>query len=582
MTDVEETDEDMQSAVAVIGMAARVPGVADLDEFWGALVSGRDLTTRLEGGAAYGVVAGTERFDAAFFGFGPRDAQLLDPQDRVFLECAREALEDAGQNPRTYPGAVGVYAGSGESEHLAVLRAQRHRFPEATDEQLRLAGSRDFLTGRVAYALNLQGPAVTVHTGCSTSLVAVHLACQALLAGDCDLALAGGVTVRGAAGAGEGDDLLSADGRCRPFDADADGMVAADGAGIVVLKRFSDALADGDQVEAVIRGSALSNDGSGKVSFTAPSVAGQVAAIRSAHLVADVCPDSIGYVEAHGTGTLIGDAMEVRALSEAFGQPGPSRRCVLSSVKSNIGHTDTAAGVIGLIKVVLALRHGLIPGTAHFRSPSPHLDLEAGGFVVTRDATPWPPGHGPRRAGVNATGIGGTNAHLLVEEAPTPDGAADEDRDHLPARAARTAPAGVDAAVWHGHRTGEERDSAAPAAEQDAGGGESGPATSVRDADESESQAPAAVRDASAAAAEARTPAEKVIAGVWSDVLGVADVGMDDDFFELGGHSLHATRVLARLGPALGSQARRLTVLDIFDHPTVRDLAALVSASGPR
>jgi acyl transferase domain-containing protein len=446
MTAAGGADEDVQTSVAVIGMAARIPGVADIDEFWAALVVGRDLTTPLDSRRRYGTVADTEWFDAAFFGVAPRDALLLDPQNRVFLECAWEALEHAGYDPHTYPGAVGVYAGSGETDHLAVLRSQRHRFPGTTDEQLRLASSRDFLTSRVAYGLNLRGPAVTVHTACSTSLVAVHLACQALLAGDCDMALAGGVTLRGAAGVGEGDDLLSPEGYCRPFDADADGMVGADGAGIVVLKRLPDALADGDHVDAVLRGSALSNDGSGKVSFTAPSVTGQVAAIRSAHLLADVAPDTIGYVEAHGTGTTIGDAIEVRALSEAFGRGSPER-CVLGSVKSNIGHTDAAAGVLGLVKVVLSLRHGLIPGTAHFRRPNPHLDLPSGPFVVTSEATSWPPGERPRRAGVNSTGIGGTNAHLLVEEAPTAHLPPDDGRHHLLPLSARTAEALAESAA---------------------------------------------------------------------------------------------------------------------------------------
>ncbi|WP_249998247.1 type I polyketide synthase [Actinoplanes sp. M2I2] len=441
-----EADEDLQNAVAVIGLAARIPGVADLDEFWAALVAGRDLTTRSGTGRRYGLIAGSDRFDAAFFGIAPSDAQVLDPQNRVFLECAWEALEQAGYDPGTYSGAIGVYAGSGETDHFAVLRAQRHRFPGKSEEQLRLAASRDFLTGRVAYQLNLRGPAVTVHTGCSTSLVAVHLACQALLGGETDLALAGGVTLRGAAGAEEADDLLSPDGHCRPFDADADGMVGADGAGVVVLKRLSDALADSDHIDAVILGSGLSNDGSGKVSFTAPSVSGQVAAARSAYLLAGVEPDTVAYVEAHGTGTAIGDTIEVRALSEAFG-PGTPQRCLLGSVKSNIGHADAAAGVLGLIKVVLSLRHGVLPGTAHFRSPNPHLDLPATPFRVTSDATPWPRSEQPRRAGINSTGIGGTNAHLVVEEAPVGHLSSGDDRHHLLPLSARTARALAESAA---------------------------------------------------------------------------------------------------------------------------------------
>ncbi|MET0493588.1 MAG: beta-ketoacyl synthase N-terminal-like domain-containing protein [Actinoplanes sp.] len=625
-------DEDMQTAVAVIAVAARIPGAADLDEFWDALTAGRDLTTRLDSRRRYGVVAGTDRFDATFFGMAPREAQLLDPQERVFLECAWEALEHAGYDPGTYPGVIGVYAGSSETDHLAALRAQRHRFPETTDEQLRLAGSRDFLTGRVAYKLNLRGPAVTVHTACSTSAVAVHLAGQALLAGECDMALAGGVALRGSTGAEAGDDLLSPDGHCRPFDADADGMVGADGAGIVVLKRLSDALADRDHIDAVLLGSALSNDGSDKVGFAAPSVTGQLTAARTAHLAAGIDPHTIGYVEAHGTGTRIGDTIEVRALSQAYG-PGAPGRCVLSSVKSNIGHADAAAGVLGLIKVVLSLRHGLIPGTAHFRRPNPLLDLTSGPFVVTSEATPWPPGDSPRRAGVNATGIGGTNAHLLVQEAPVAPVSPDDGRYHLLPLSARTATALAESAArlrawlqqhpvpiadvaWtlqtgraaFAHRTfvvcrDREEAIAALAAPAEIGG--SLHATGLLWQDGQSVHWPAlhdgrpprrvplpaypfererfALDDATPAgapeepAAGPSTQVEKTIAEVWCEVLRVPQVGIDDDFFALGGHSLHATRVLARLGPALGPDAPGLTIMDLFDHSTIRELAALVS-----
>lgn len=678
------TDDEMQTAVAIIGVAARIPGAADLDQFWDALATGRDLITRDGSRRGYGVVAGTDRFDAAFFGMTAREAELLDPQDRVFLECAWEALEHAGYHPGTYPGVIGVYAGSSETDHLAVLRSQRHRFPGTTTEQLRLAGSRDFLTSRVAYRLDLRGPAVTVNTACSTSAVAVHLACQALLAGECDMALAGGVALRDPAGPDEEDDLLSPDGHCRPFDADADGMVGADGAGIVVLKRLSDAIADRDHIEAVLLGSALSNDGSDKVGFTAPSVTGQVNAVRSAHLVADITPDTIDYVEAHGTGTKIGDTIEVRALSAAFG-PGSPGSCLLGSVKSNIGHADAAAGVIALLKVVLSLRHGLVPGTVHFRSPNPLLDLPAGPFTVTNEATPWPPGGRPRRAGINSTGIGGTNAHLVVQEAPATDVSLDDGRHHLLPLSARTAAALAESAArlrswlereevaiadvaWtlqagraaFAHRAFvvcRDRDEAIRAL-ADLTPAESGPNAreTVRELYRREPTVRAALDDSAARAgldprevlnqeldaeamtnllaeqtpdalraigllwqagmtvrwsarygdrfrrvplptypfqrsamdggstpmdenraAEPSTEAEKTIAEVWCEVLGVKHLGVDDDFFELGGHSLHATRVLARLGTALGPETPRLTLMDLFDHSTIRELAALVS-----
>ncbi|MER5648750.1 type I polyketide synthase [Streptosporangium sp. NPDC002524] len=418
-------EQTLQTFIAIIGMAGRFPGAPDADAFWEGLAAGTEFITRSpeeEGTGrafAYGVVPDADLFDAAFFGFSPREALMLDPQQRIFLECAWEALENAGCDPGAYPGVIGVYGGCGDTDHLALLREHRDLFPGVTDWQFRLACGVDFLTSRVAYKLDLNGPAVTVQTACSTSLVAVHQATQALLAGECDVALAGGATIRvphPMEGQGD-DDVLAADGRCRPFDAGASGTVSGDGAGIVVLKRLEDALADGDAVHAVIRGSAVNNDGAGKVGFTAPSVDGQAAAVRAAHLLAEVSPATIGYVEAHGTATPVGDPIEVRALSKAFGLgTGEKGFCLLGSVKSNIGHTDAAAGVIGLIKVVLSLRHELVPGTVHFRRANPEIDLDAGPFVVRAEATPWPKTATPRRAGVNSLGIGGTNAHVVVEE----------------------------------------------------------------------------------------------------------------------------------------------------------------------
>lgn len=429
MSSTEHTEEveDIGGFAAVVGMAARVPGARDLDGLWQVLVRGDEPLTRQpadpETGrtSAYGAVDGADEFDAAFFGYAPREALLLDPQHRAFLECAWEAMEHAGYDPGRHPGPVGVYGGSGDTGHFSTLLAHRASFPGVSEWQLRLAGGADFLTSRVAYKLGLNGPAVTVQTACSTSLVAVHTALQALLAGECDLALAGGVTLRVPHPVDEnlGDGLLAHDGHCRAFDASATGTVSSDGVGVVVLKRLEDALRDGDEIHAVVRGSAVNNDGAAKAGFTAPSVDGQVAAVRAAHLVAGVSADSIGYVEAHGTGTPVGDPIEVRALAKAFadaaGGPGS---CVLGSVKSNLGHTDAASGVVGLIKTVLALRHELIPGTVHFERPNPELDLERTPFTVSATARPWPRGEAPRRAGVNSLGIGGTNAHVVLEEAP--------------------------------------------------------------------------------------------------------------------------------------------------------------------
>ncbi|WP_370409293.1 type I polyketide synthase [Streptomyces fradiae] len=422
-----EEAEDIGGFAAVVGMAARVPGARDLDGLWQVLVRGEEPLTRRPAApetgraSAYGAVDGADEFDAAFFGYAPREALLLDPQHRAFLECAWEAMEHAGYDPGRHPGPVGVYGGSGDTGHFSTLLAHRAAFPGVSEWQLRLAGGADFLTSRVAYKLGLNGPAVTVQTACSTSLVAVHTALQALLAGECDLALAGGVTLRVPHPVDEnlGDGLLAHDGHCRAFDAAATGTVSSDGVGVVVLKRLEDALRDGDEIHAVVRGSAVNNDGAAKAGFTAPSVDGQVAAVRAAHLVAGVSADSIGYVEAHGTGTPVGDPIEVRALAKAFADaPGGPGSCVLGSVKSNLGHTDAASGVVGLIKTVLALRHELIPGTVHFERPNPELDLDRTPFTVSATARPWPRGAAPRRAGVNSLGIGGTNAHVVLEEAP--------------------------------------------------------------------------------------------------------------------------------------------------------------------
>ena len=406
--------------LAVVGMAGRFPGSTDLAGFWAHLVDGVDSLTRGDG-PARGLVVDGDRFDAAFFGYAPSEALLVDPQHRVFLQCAWEALEHAGYDPQTYPGVIGVYGGSGDTGYPETLRQHRSRFPDVSELQLRIAAGADFLTSRVSYKLGLTGPAVTVQTACSTSLVAVHSAGQALLAGECDLALAGGITLHVPFPVDEvaEDGIISPDGYCRAFDADTRGTIASDGAGIVALKRLDDAIADGDRVHAVILGSAVNNDGAGKVGFTAPGVDGQAAAIRAAHLVSGIDARSISYVEAHGTGTPVGDPIEVRALTKAFGTTDTGF-CLLGSVKANIGHTDAAAGVIGLIKTVLALENELIPATAHYRSPNPLIDFAASPFEVRGTATPWPRGSEPRRAGVNSLGIGGTNVHVVLQEAPLP------------------------------------------------------------------------------------------------------------------------------------------------------------------
>ncbi|MFB6888769.1 beta-ketoacyl synthase N-terminal-like domain-containing protein [Kitasatospora sp. NPDC056327] len=440
-----EMSEELDQ-IAVVGMAGRFPGAPDVGTFWRNLEEGRESIAELppeelladgvdpeESGRdgyvrAKGVPPGADRFDAAFFGFSPREAEIMDPQHRVFLECAWEALEDAGCVPESFEGRIGVFAGAGMNTYLLHnVTANRRVYDAAGPYQTLLASDKDFLATRVAYKLGLTGPALSVQTACSTSLTAVHLACQSLLDGECDLALAGGVSIGSPLAQGyryEPGGILSPDGHCRPFDAAAAGTVPGNGAGVVVLRRLADARRDGDAVDAVVLGSAVNNDGSLKAGYTAPSVAGQAAVITEALAVAGVDAGSVGYVEAHGTGTALGDPIELAALTRAFRESTDATGyCAIGSVKSNIGHLDAAAGVAALIKTVLALRQEAIPASLHFTKPNPELDLDTSPFFVNDRLRPWPRGAAPRRAGVSSFGIGGTNVHLVLEEAPAPEGA---------------------------------------------------------------------------------------------------------------------------------------------------------------
>ncbi|MDY7229539.1 type I polyketide synthase [Hyalangium rubrum] len=431
-------EEDRSAHIAVVGLACRLPGAANAEEFWANLAGGVESITFFgpdgrpcqqpagesasgQEVPAFGMVADADMFDAAAFSCSPLEALMLDPQHRVFLECAREALEDAGYDPARYRGAIGVYAGGSETSYLSALRARRDLLAGASDWQLRLATGVDFLTSRVAYKLGLRGPAVTVQTACSTSLVAIHVAAQALLAGDCDIALAGGASMHVPPRFGHYSEggPLSPDGRCRAFDSRAQGTVGSNGAALVVLKRLSDALEDGDTIRAVLRGSAINNDAAGKIGFTAPSVEGQAHVIETAQRAAGVEPEGITYIEAHGTGTRLGDPIELAALTKAF---GTSQRhfCWIGSVKTNIGHTDAAAGVAGFIKTVLALEHRKLPPSLNFEKPNPEIDFEHSPFRVNTELRDWDTGGLQRRAGVSSLGIGGTNAHAVLEEAPEP------------------------------------------------------------------------------------------------------------------------------------------------------------------
>ena len=431
-----------EDAIAIIGMACRFPGAATPAEFWENIERVREsiqffTTEELEESGvpsstlnhpdfvnANGALEGVDLFDAKFFGFSPRDAAIMDPQHRIFLECAWESLEFAGYDPARYDGAIGVYAGSGMTSYMMYHLASNPDLVENVGEfLLRHTGNdKDFLTTRVSYDLDLKGPSVNVQTACSTSLVAMHLASQALLTGECDMALAGGVTIMHDQDFGyvyKDGEILSPDGHCRSFDANSGGTVFGSGAGIVVLKKYEDALQDGDTIYSVILGSAVNNDGSMKVSYLAPSVDGQVEVISEALAVADVDAKTIGMVEAHGTGTPIGDPIEVSALTQAYRAYTDAKGyCVLGSVKTNIGHLDTAAGVASVIKTSLALRNKKLPGTVHFRSPNPKLSLPETPFVVRDTTVDWPDAEHPRRAGVSSLGVGGTNAHLILQEPP--------------------------------------------------------------------------------------------------------------------------------------------------------------------
>jgi amino acid adenylation domain-containing protein len=432
-------DSGIGADIAIVGMAGRFPGADDVDTFWRKLCDGIESISTLseqdlrDAGVSAaqlddpryvrrkGVLDDVARFDAPFFGYPPREALLMDPQQRLFLEVGWQALEHAGYDAQTYSGRIGVVGGTGRAAYMLHFL---NTHPESAAElfQTTILNEKDFLATRLAYKLNLRGPALTVQTACSTSLVAVHLACQQLLQRDCDMALAGGVSIEVPHGTGypyqEGH-ILSPDGHCRAFDADAGGTVRGSGGAAVVLKRLADAVRDGDTIWAVIKGSAINNDGAAKVGYTAPSVDGQAEVIEQALQRAGVDPRSIGLVEAHGTATPLGDPIEVAALTLAYRKYTADQAfCLLGSVKTNVGHLDAAAGVTGLIKAALAVHHGVVPATLHYQSANPKLDLGSSPFTVNAALASWPATAGPRRAAVSSFGIGGTNAHLVLEQAP--------------------------------------------------------------------------------------------------------------------------------------------------------------------
>ncbi len=430
-----ETDTPLDG-IAIVGMAGRFPGAPDIDAFWRVLTEGRETITTFDrstlpaeepaNDADYvprrGILEKPEWFDAAFFNIAPREAEVMDPQQRVFLELAWHALENAGCDPQQFAGSIGVFAGMSNNSWLQHrVLPNRELRQQVGYENAMICNEKDYLATRTAYKLNLRGPALNIYTACSTSLVAVCQAVQALQSFQCDAALAGGISIKWPQERGftaqEGS-IYSPDGHCRPYDAAATGTVFSNGAGVVVLKRLEDAVRDGDHIWAVIKGAALNNDGADKVSFTAPSVDGHAEVISLAYALAGFEPDTIGYVEGHGTATPIGDPIEVAGLTKAFRQ-GTERTnfCGLGSLKSNTGHMDAASGVAGLIKATLAVHHAKLPPTLHFKSPNPALMLETTPFFVVDKLQDWK-SNGPRRAGVSSFGVGGTNAHVALEQAP--------------------------------------------------------------------------------------------------------------------------------------------------------------------
>ncbi|GJH31342.1 amino acid adenylation domain-containing protein [Paraburkholderia hospita] len=438
---------DLQDgSIAVVGMSGRFPGARNVREFWANILAGRDCITHFDVAEledsfddgsrreeryvkARPILQDVDRFDAGFFGVMAREAALTDPQQRLFLEIAWEAFEDAGYDPATIAGAVGVFAGTSMNTYfLKHVLTDRGVIDEFTSqfqigEYQKLVGAGDFVATRTAYKLGLTGPAISVQTACSTSLTAIGLAVENLRAGRCDMALAGGVSVTFPQKRGyfyEEGGMGAPDGVCRPFDANAKGTVFGSGAGVVLLKRLDDAIADEDPIYAVIRGVGMNNDGADKVGFTAPSVDAQARAIAIAHAEAGIDPASVGYIEAHGTATPLGDPIEFAGLVQAFRLGGVEggQFCALGSAKANVGHLDAAAGVTGFMAAALALRNRTLPPLTHFHAPNPAIDVTNSPFFFNETVRPWADSATPRRAGVSSFGVGGTNVHVVLEEAP--------------------------------------------------------------------------------------------------------------------------------------------------------------------
>ncbi|MEK7356036.1 MAG: type I polyketide synthase, partial [Bdellovibrionota bacterium] len=430
------SDEADDFKIAVVGLACYLPQAPTVTAYWKALVEGTELLSHFSKEDAarvlgipteevpedlvrsYGFIQDADRFDHQFFGYTRKEALRLDPQHRIFLQTCWHALEDASCDPAKFSGRIGVFGGSGPSDHYYHLKSNLQKLGGASDWELKIDTGPDFLVTRVAYKLGLRGPAVAVHSACSTSLVAIHIATQSLLAGESDMVLAGGVTLSTIPKFDIYDPggITAKDGHCRPFDEKATGTIGSSGCGVVALKLLKDAVADGDHVYAVITSSSINNDGAAKMSFSAPSIVGQREVIARTLQAAEIDPNEVGFIETHGTGTILGDPIEVASLNQAYGM-SKEHACYIGSVKSNIGHTDAAAGACGFIKAVLAVHHGVIPPTVNFDAPNPNLKIEETHFSINKETVDWPKtGSDRRRAAVNSLGLGGTNAHVLLEE----------------------------------------------------------------------------------------------------------------------------------------------------------------------
>jgi len=439
MTEV--ATSNFREEIAIIGMAGRFPGAKTVTQFWQNLRKGIESieSYTAEELKASGVdkakinnpsfvnkgaaIEGSDSFDAMFFEYTPIEAEIMDPQHRILLECAWEALEDAGYNPETYNGPIGVFGGVAPNTYYTNILLKCPEILERAGRQLMVLGNeKDYAISRISFKLNLKGPSVNVNTACSSTGVALHMACQSVLSGESDLALVGGAKIQSPIQDGyvyqEGG-IFSPDGHCRAFDAEAQGTRFGNGVAMIVIKRLSEALRDGDTVHAVVKGTAVNNDGALKVGFTAPSIQGQALVIEEAISMAEVSPDTIGYVETHGTGTSLGDPIEVAALTNAFQKWTQKKAfCAIGSVKTNIGHLDAAAAMAGIIKTVLALKHKQIPPSLNFNNPNPQIDFENSPFYVNKKLSDWQADGVPRRAGISSFGLGGTNAHMILEEAP--------------------------------------------------------------------------------------------------------------------------------------------------------------------